>query len=250
MDGFLALLPPGGIDTIDQEETMRNWFGWAGLRAPMAALALGAVVAPSVSASPVETTTTAEPTAILRPLLKYSTVGTLSVDSGTVTGDNVIGFNNIVSQDFRSPSFFSLGEFQMIPGLGDDVTVTYNNTPFSITLGVESVDGSIPVINQTPVVLTGFLNGTITGPRQSTLEATFNFDPANPPSFQVGDFLHTLTRLGPVDIAPFTTNGGRTSIQGRLESVQVPEPASIAVFLVAAVGGYGLRRRALARRGM
>lgn len=228
---------------------MRNWFGWAGLRVPLAALALGAVLAPAVSASPIETTTS---TPAPRPLLKYSTVGTLTVDSTTVTGDNVIGFNNIVSQDFRSPSTFSLGEFQVIPGLGDDVSVTYNNTPFSITLGVETVDGSVPSVNETPYTITGKLNGTITGTKQSTVEATFdNIDPANPPSFRVGDFVHTLTKLGPVDIAPFTTNGGRTSIQGRLSStpVQIPEPASLAVFLVAAAGGYGLRRRALARRG-
>lgn len=220
----------------------------AGLRFPIIALALGALMTPAASASPIESTTT--PAA--QPLLKYSTVGTLSADPTTVTGTaNVIGFTNITSQDFRSPSTFSLGEFQVIPGLGDDVSVTYNNTPFTISIGVESVDGTTPSVNQTPYSITGFLNGTITGTKQSSVEATFNIDPANPPTFRVGDFTHTLSNLGPVDIAPFTTNGGRTSIQGRLSSapVQVPEPASLAVFVVAAIGGYGLRRRALARRG-
>ena len=91
------------------------------------------------------------------------------------------------------------------------------------------------------------LNGTISGETQSNVTATF--DTSDLPSFKVGDYTITITKLDPVDIAPFTTNGGRTSIQGRIEAVQtVPEPASIAVFLVALAGGIGMRRRALARK--
>jgi len=220
---------------------MRKTIFWAGLRIAALALALGGLGASTASADPIDSTSSD------KPLIQYNTVGTLTVDESTVTGENVIGFNNIVGQTFNAPSFVSLGEIQVIPGLGDAVTATYDNTPFSLTLGVEQVNGATPDPNETPIVLSGTLDGTITGSTQSNVTLEWDLDPDDLPSFQIGDYVATITELDPVAIAPFTTNGGRTSIQGRIEAQPIPEPASIAVFLAALVGGIGLRRRAMAR---
>jgi len=230
---------------------MQTRFGWAGPRTAAIALVLSGLFGHLnlTVADEIETTADAgAPSPADRPLIRFNTVGTLTVDQQTVEGENVIGFNNILNQGFSAPSFVSLGEIQVIPGLGDAVTATYNDTPFILTLGVEQVNGTTPDPNETPIVLTGRINGTITGSTQSNATLTWDLDPMDLPSFQIGDYVATITKLDPVDIAPFTTNGGRTSIQGRIEATQVPEPASIAVFLAALAGGYGLRRRALAAR--
>lgn len=181
------------------------------------------------------------------PLLRFSTAGTFN-DTATISGGNLLNFNGIIQQTVRAPSFFSFGEIQVLPDLGANVSTTYDNTPFTLAMTVGEVNGETPGINGTPIFIDAVINGTITGETQSNATLTFNLDPDNLPQFQVDDFLVTITKLDPVDIAPFTTNGGRTSIQGRIEAVQIPEPASIAVFLVALAGGLGLRRRALARK--
>lgn len=249
--------------------------GWAGLRLAGMALALGFLgLGPVVSADEIDTaadtaaaddlisTTSvvdatdaeAEPVSApvaeatpASPLLKFSSSGTFN-DTSTISGGNLLNFNGIIQQTVRTPSNVSFGEFQVLPDLGANVSTTYDNTPFTLAMTVGEVNGQVPSLNQTPIFVEGLLNGTITGETQSNVTATFNLDPENLPTFQVDDFIVTITKLDPVDIAPFTTNGGRTSIQGRIEAVQIPEPASIAVFLVALAGGLGLRRRALARK--
>ena len=72
--------------------------------------------------------------------------------------------------------------------------------------------------------------------------------------FRYNDPRVTLAILdAAVSLVPSSTNGGRTTAQGRNVVQQVPtnntpEPASIAVFLTA-IASVGLRRRALARKG-
>ncbi|MEW4569483.1 PEP-CTERM sorting domain-containing protein [Tautonia sp. JC769] len=246
--------------------------GWAGLRLAGMALALGFLgLGPVVSADEIDTaadTTAADDlisttgvaddaaaetvsapvsTTPASPLVRFSTSGTFG-DTSTISAGNLMNYNGIVQQTVRTPSNVSFGEFQVLPDLGANVSTTYDNTPFTVALTVGEVNGSVPNLNQTPIFIDAFLNGTITGETQSNVTATFDLDPENLPTFQVDDFIFTITKIDPVDIAPFTTNGGRTSIQGRIEAVQIPEPASIAVFLVALAGGLGLRRRALARK--
>jgi hypothetical protein len=148
-----------------------------------------------------------------------------------VTGGSVLANNSNIS----------LGEFQVIAGLGANQTVTYNNVPFTITFGIQSVDGVSPEPNQTPIEIKGFLNGQIMGNNLSTVVATF--DASTIPSFLTGAFSNTLSSLDPVGVVPSSTNSGRSSIQGTIQAQAVPEPASIAVFLTVLAGGLGLHRR-------
>jgi hypothetical protein len=173
------------------------------------------------------------------PLVNYSTSGT--IDSDGITGTPVISFNSVVSSSFASPSSFSLGDFQVAP-LPDGQTATYTNTPFHITLLVNSVDGTEPDPNETPIQVSGVLNGTVTGGNQSHVVATF--DPITNPDFLTGIFSNTLSITdSPLTLVPSTTNMGQTSAQAFLTSTPapIPEPTTIALFLTA-MAGLGVQR--------
>ena len=137
----------------------------------------------------------------------------------------------------------SLGDFQ-VAGLPGNQTTTYNNTPFHISLLVNQVDGTTPDPNQTPLQISGELNGTIVGNQTSNVTATFN--PLNNPNFQTGLYENTLTIPSSKSLVASTTNSGQTSAEGFITSTTnthpTPEPTSIALFLMCP-GGIGLRHR-------
>jgi hypothetical protein len=117
------------------------------------------------------------------------------------------------------------------------------------------VNGVVPSPNETPVVLTGFLNGTVTGGSNSTalhpnLTVTFNSPeltptgtmppfPINVMPFQTGNLINYLGISNPGD-------NGQPIMANLVTESKVPEPSSIAIG--ACLAGLGLwQRRRLAR---
>ena len=207
----------------------------------IAALGLLLASPPMVQAGPIQSQ------------IYFSSIG--SVDSFNVSGTPVVSFQG-ASGTITSGSPFSLGNFVISsPPAGS--TTTYTNIPFQILFKTEAVNGTVPSPNETPVILTGWLNGTVSAGAagsspQSNLTVTFTpleIIPESPPPY-------------PVSVRPFTTgdltnylsitnpgNNGQ-SIQANLITAQnVPEPSSIAIF--ASIAGLGLwqrRRKASSNR--
>jgi hypothetical protein len=215
---------------------MRMKRGWIGCRAAALTLGLLAAVNSAVLADSMTTTATTTPTS----LMGYSTSGQIGVDG--ISGPNVISFSAVPSGSFEAPSSLSLGEF-LVAALPAGISTTYTNTPFTISYIDQSVDGNTPGTNQTPITVSGVLNGTVTGPSQSSVVATFNPIPIT--EFQTGNFQNILSlQNSSLSLVPSTTNGGQTTAQAQIivKAAPVPEPATIAIFLTA-IAGVGLRRR-------
>jgi hypothetical protein len=212
---------------------MRMSCRWTGLRTLALALGLVAWGASSSQAS---------------AIINYSTAG--SIDSSGISGPGVISFVPVSNATFNTPSAFSLGDFQVAP-LPAGQTTTYTNTPFHITFLANTVNGAAPDPNQTPIQVSGVLNGTVTGSNETEVVATFN--PVSTPTFLTGQYTNTMSILdSPLSLVPSTTNNGQTSAQANLESTittppPIPEPTSIALFLTT-LAGLGVRHHVRTRR--
>jgi len=175
----------------------------------------------------------------------FSTIG--SVDSFGVSGTPVVSYQG-TSGTITSGSPFSLGNF-VITAPPAGTTTTYTNIPFQVLFKTEAVNGTIPTPNETPVILTGWLNGTVSegaagSSPHSNLTATFTtpvFTPETLPPY-------------PVNVIPFNTgnlinylsitnpgNNGQSVQANLITASNVPEPSSIAIF--AGLAGLGLWQR-------
>jgi hypothetical protein len=133
----------------------------------------------------------------------------------------------------------------MASALPDGQSTTYTNTPFTLKFNADGINGSPVQPNETPVTVSGVLNGTLTGSNQSSVVATFNG--IDKPTFQTGLYSNSLTIPGSsMLVVPSTSNNGTSSVQATLAStatgIPVPEPSTVVIF-GAAIGGLGLWRR-------
>jgi hypothetical protein len=217
--------------------------GWSGLRTAVIALSLFAWTTTGVKAAPVPN------------LLDYSTAGLIEGTSG-ISGTNVISFvpvgtTNNPYAEVDPNSNLPLGSFQVAP-LPAGQSTTYTNTPFQISFIPNSYGGST-LTNVTPVMLTGTLNGQVTGDYQSNVTVAFN-SVANG-TFEMGGIPSTINVLqNDQKLLVPASAGGTTTLEATIVTstnpnpeAAAPEPSTIALFL-STIGGLGLRRYVLSRR--
>src|SRR5262249_54337450 len=110
-------------------------------------------------------------------------------------------------------------------------------------------------VTDPPITVTGHLNGTVTGPFQSSVQVSF--DPISTPTFAVPNGAGTLNLVKNDQelLVPSSVNNGQTTLQAQVATTTtpvrpdngVPEPSPIALFL-STVGGLGLRHFVQRRR--
>jgi hypothetical protein len=201
------------------------------------------------------TMTPAQASPIQTPVT-FNTIG--SVDTFGVTGTPVVTFQGVSHGTMTTGSSFSLGQFQIAaPPAG--TSSTYLNIPFQILFKAESVGGAAPSPNETPVILSGWLNGRVSSADGSTLSESnlkvfFNAPVYTPESyppypttvlpFQTGGFTNYLSVTSPGD------NG--QPIQALMITAQtVPEPGALALFAcIAGLTAWKARRRGRAVQGV
>ncbi len=204
---------------------MRTTRMWA---ASSALALLGLFLAQPLSASP------------MASLVTYDAVGQVGI-SGT-SGPSAIGFDSQWNGSLFAPGYLDLGSFTMVnPNPG--IHTTYNNTPFWISVTIKTIDGVSPVPNESPVLLTGVLSGTMYDSGYSNVIATFSPNSSSQKLFQVGQYEAFLGQINALPLRITTDNGGKMRVLGQLSLFPVPEPTSIAVFALLGLGGVGIYRR-------
>lgn|GEM_PF-749811 len=233
---------------------------WTGLRGSFVALGLVAGVATAARADSIQSnqTTAAD---LSTTVLGYDTAQSYIENKG-ITGDaNALKIIPVAGGTFLTPSFLSLGAFQSA-NLDAGQSTTFNNTPFHFKFAADSINGQTgfspnDASTAHPLDLSGVLNGTLNGPNQSSVTATFGkfddkgvFQPytsSDEFKFSTGLYNNSLKLPNnPVAIVPYTTNNGLTTAQAFLTnnsvSSPVPEPSTVVLF-AATAAGLGFRHR-------
>ncbi len=212
--------------------------------------------------APVAVPVSSSPEEVYSTTATIGTTGITSVGGAPATGP--VGFGVVTNGAFGLNSFVSLGQFT-VSTLSPGASTTYANTPFTITynpVGVVNGTDKFAFGSTAPIMLSGVLNGTVTGD-QSSVTATFT--PGESPAFSTSDpskgsYKSTLAVLNnSLGLVPSTTFDGHTTIQGQLTTiyagatptplpssggvdVQTPEPTTFAI-LATSIIGLGLRHR-------
>jgi hypothetical protein len=232
---------------------MRRIRGWTGLRAWVIALGLAVAAERGTLASSISSTDPGSSSSPSSTLLTYDSVNSW-IDPTGITGDpKAIQIVPVTGGSFLAPSSLSLGSFQT-KALDAGQSVTYNQTPFHFRFTADAVNGQSVQPNQTPIDVTGVLNGTLSGANASSVTATFDKRSTGNYTFLTGLYSNTLTVPdSPLSIVPSTTNNGLTTAQALLTNTAitspVPEPSTLLVF-AAAISGLGLRQQVRRRRSI
>jgi hypothetical protein len=171
--------------------------------------------------------------------LTYHTTGNV----GTYFGDPVgtISFDGEWAAPLATPGSIRLGQFQS-RALAEGAGLTYSDFPFYITLVTDQGNGGYDATSGLSIA--GLLNGTVTGTTQSDVMATItSVQPYGmaPLPFPLANIHVDAPQL----LAPPGVNGGRTTLNARIDPFPppIPEPTSWAVFAMALVAGLRRLRR-------
>ncbi len=196
----------------------------------------------------------------------YSTSGSIDTgifSSGSVIGSPVVGFQGIDGGSVVSPTPFQLGNFSYpfpagyaadtplgqftiaTPPAGE--STTYKDALFLITFKVDSVNGDAAASNPKSFAVEGVLNGTVTGSGQSSLKAGFStLSTGTPylPEYGAGGFSASGFSYGlQIPVYQVSLQGGQSPVSAVIVTApSIPEPGTIGIFLVLAVGFVGWRR--------
>ena len=171
-------------------------------------------------------------------------MGGLTTGPITFTGNNS---SEPSSNGAVLPGAINLGQFQTEP-LPPGATLTLNNTPFTINLKQGAApDLGQPITNAPDAIISGVMNGSISGNNASTLMAQItSATPAGPGPLPFD--LSALTAASPILV---NAGGIGNGISGLAVSVptsipssffNIPEPTTLAMFATALIG-LGFRRR-------
>ncbi len=235
----------------------RNQFGFqrltvVKLQRPIVALTLVLGFVSSAHADPIRVTYTTEgvvgaSSLYASPILYWQRVppGSQSQTGPVgIDGMPVISFQGVNNGTLTDGQPFSLGQFVVAP-MPAGTSTTYTNTPFQIAFTEHTVNGAAPSPNATPVVLDGWLSGTVSANSSSDIHIGINSVlipvqgtafPITIPAFRAGDYQNYLYIV--------SAGGTYSPIEAELNLVQsVPEPGAIVIFGLVGVALIHYHRR-------